>query len=177
MSTPLHLWLEPVSPATDLDGGLRARVADPVWFLARQWQLGEHQGEDASSPVAVKIEISHHPLRYDPRRPQLDPTIVPAEALVEAEPGEWWTIGRRIRLGRAAAPLLTGLDAARSERLRFGVLPTPYEALAGEFDGRAVFTAGLLPGNSVWSEVTSPASDRWSTRRLTYNAPFRAGRQ
>jgi hypothetical protein len=177
MISPLHLWLEPVGPATDLDAGLRARVADPVWFLARQWQLGEHQGEDASSPVAVRLEISRDPLRYDPRRPQLDPLVVPAEALVEAEPGDWWTIGRRIRLGRAAVPLLGSLEPARLERLRFGVLPTPYEALAGEVDGRAVFTAGLLPGHAVWSDVPSPAADRWSPRRLTHTAPFRAGRQ
>ncbi len=177
MSTPLHLWLEPVSPATDLDSGLRARVADPVWFLTRQWQLGEHQGEDASSPVAVRVDISHEQLRYDPRRPHLDPTIVPAEALVEAEPGDWWTVGRRIRLGRAAAPLLAQLSSMQLERLRFGALPTPYEELAGELDGRAIFTAGLLAGNAIWSEVPSPPADRWSASELTHNAAFRAGRR
>jgi len=177
MSTPLHLRLEPVRPATDLDAGLRARVADPVWFLARQWQLGEHEGEDASTPVEVRLDVSHDRLRYDPRRPRLDPTVVPAEALVEAEPGDWWTIGRRIRLGRAAAPLLAGVEAQRLDRLRFGTLPTPYETLAGEIDGRAVFTSGALPGNAIWAEVPSPAADRWSARRFAYDAPFRAGRQ
>lgn len=177
MSTPLYLWLEPVSPATDLDAGLRARVADPVWFLARQWQLGEYQGEDASSPVAVTLGVSHEALRYDPRRPQLDPTVVPAEALVEAEPGDWWTMGRRVRLGRTAAPLLASLDPARRAQLLFGPLATPYEAFADEIDGRAVFTAGLLPGHDIWSEVPSPAADRWSRRQLTHGAPFRAGRQ
>ncbi len=30
---------------------LRAEVHDPVWFLGRQWQLGEHHGEDAASPA------------------------------------------------------------------------------------------------------------------------------
>ncbi|MCP2937932.1 hypothetical protein NK983_35085, partial [Salmonella enterica subsp. enterica serovar Typhimurium] len=78
---------------TDFHRGLRARVADPVWFLTRQWQLGDLQGEDVSSPVSVAVSVTHEPLRYAPRRPDLDPARIPAEALVEAEPGDWWTIG------------------------------------------------------------------------------------
>lgn len=173
MRTPMHLRLEPL-PAPDLEAGLRARIADPVWFLARQWQLGEHEGEDASSPVVVYSHISHTPLRYDPQRPKLDPTVIPAEALIEAEPGDWWTIGRRIRLGRLAAPLLQPHNLAA---LRFGALPTPYEGLAGELDGHAVFASGLLAGQPLWNEVPSPAADRWSPRRLSYAAPFTAGEQ
>jgi len=173
MSTPLHLRLEPL-PSPDLDAGLRARVADPVWFLARQWQMGEHEGEDASSPVAVYADISHEPLRYDPQRSNLDPTVIPAEALIEAEPGDWWTIGRRIRLGRLARPLL---EARRLAAMRLGPLPTPYEGLADEIDGRAVFASGLLAGHPIWAEVPSPAADRWRSRQLNYSAPFVAGRQ
>ena len=104
MTDPLYLRIEPGRP--DIDEGMRARAADPVWFLARQWQLGEQHGEDASSPVVIDVTPSHVPIAYDPARPDLDPTVVPAEALVEAEPGDWWTVGRRIRLGRAAGPLL-----------------------------------------------------------------------
>jgi hypothetical protein len=177
MTTPLHLRLEPLRPGTDLDAGFRARTADPVWFLARQWQLGEHASEDASSPVEVRVGVSHEPLLYDPRRPLLDPTSVPAEALVEAEPGDWWTIGRRVRLGRAALPHLADLAPDALDRLRLPDLPTPYEALAGEIDGRAVFLAGILPGHALWTGIPSPAPDRWSSRTLDYRAPFRAGRQ
>ncbi len=176
MRTAVHLWLEPVSHPS-FDRGLRARVADPLWFLARQWQLGEHEGEDASSPIAITTEITHETLRYDPRREHLDPSVVPAEALIEAEPGDWWTIGRRVRLGRLAAPLLAGMDGARLASMRLGVLPAPYEDLADEVDGRAVFTSGLLAGHSIWSEVPSPPADRWRTRHLDYAAPFLAGRR
>jgi hypothetical protein len=175
MSTPLHLWLEPLSPPADFHNGLRARVADPVWFLTRQWQLGEHQGEDASSPVTVAVRVTHEPLRYAPRRPDLDPTVVPAEPLVEAEPGDWWTLGRRIRLGRTAAPLLATLPPQRLAVLRFGTLPAPYETLSGTIDGRAVFTAGVLAGNALWAEVPSPPADNWSSRQLTHAAGFTAG--
>lgn len=169
MSTPEYLWLEP--GRADVDEGLRARVADPVWFLARQWQLGEHRGEDASSPVAVDVTSTHAPITYDASRPDLDPTVVPAEALLEAEPGDWWTIGRRVRLGRAAGPLLD--PDARADHL-LGALPAPYDDLAGELDGRSVFDAGLLPGHAIWAEVPTPLPDRWSSSQLDYAAGFEA---
>lgn len=88
---------------------------------------------------------------------------------MEAEPGGGWTIGCRIRLGRAAAGALAGLNPANLERLRFDVLPPPYEELVGELDGRAVFESGLL----IWDEVPSPAPDRWSARELSYSARLR----
>ena len=177
MTLPLALWLEPVGPGTDLDAGLRARVADPVWFLTRQWHLGEHQGEDASSPVGVTLNVTHEAIRYDPRRPHLDPTVIPAEALIESEPGEWWTIGRRIRLGRAAEAHLAGVPADHIDALRFDELPVPYAAFADALDGRAVFTSGLLNGHPIWAEVPSPTTDRWSSRQFKHAAPFTAGRR
>jgi hypothetical protein len=169
MSDPYYLILEP--RRADIDEGLRARVADPVWFLSRQWQLGEHQGEDASTPVVVTAAPRHVPITYDRSRPDLDPTVIPAEALLEAEPGDWWTVGRRVRLGRAAAPLL---DPAARARFRLGTLPAPYQSLAQEVDGRAVFLAGVLAGNPIWAEVPSPAADRWSSSTLDYAASFEA---
>jgi hypothetical protein len=169
MTTPLYLWLEPGRP--DLDEGFRARVADPVWFLARQWQLGEQHGEDASSPVAIDVTSRHIPISYDPARPDLDPTVVPAEALLEAEPGDWWTMGRRLRLGRAVAP---SLDADSRSRFAFGTLPPPYDRLADEVDGRAVFDSGVLAGDAIWSEVPVPLPDRWSSSELDYAASFEA---
>ena len=30
----------------DFDRSLRAEVRDPVWFLTRQWQYGELEGDD-----------------------------------------------------------------------------------------------------------------------------------
>lgn len=174
MTDPRVLRLEPGRP--DIDLGLRARVAEPVWFLARQWQLGELQGEDASTPVVVNTTIRHQTLAYDSDRtgPGTDPTIVPAEALVEAEPGDWWTIGRRVRLGRAVADDLT---AAQRADARFGTLPSPYEALADEVDGAEVHRRDLLPDHSAWDEVPADLPDRWSSSELHFSAAFRAGEQ
>lgn len=177
MNTLMRGWLEP--GRTDLGLGLRAEIADPVWFLARQWELGELQGEDASSPVAVTLTPEHMPLRYgpdrpdlDPSRPVLDPTVIPAEALIEAEPGDWWTIGRRARLGRAVS---AKLDPAAVGQYRFGVLPAPYDVLAEAIDGRAVFLSGVLAGDAIWADVPSPPPDRFSTSTLGYSAAFAAG--
>ncbi|NEW28857.1 hypothetical protein [Nocardia cyriacigeorgica] len=174
-----HFWLEP--GRGDLDEGVRARVADPVWFLARQWQLGELQGEDASSPVRVDVVARHTPLSYDRARPLLDPRVVPAEALLEAEPGDWWTIGRRIRIGRAVEATVRqkfpGQPDSYFDRFRFTGLPAPYTRYEGGFDGAAVFTSGVLAGDPVWRthDVPSPAPDRWSSRTLSYSARFASG--
>src|SRR5262249_40341533 len=153
MTAPQYLWLEP--GRADISEGLRARVADPVWFLARQWQLGEHRGEDASTPLIVDVSASHIPITY---QPGLDPTIIPAEALIEAEPGDWWTVGRRIRLGRLAAQLLTPAQCADYP---LGDLPTPYDQLHDEVDGRQVFESHVLLGNPIWSDVPASLPECW----------------
>jgi hypothetical protein len=170
MTDPRYVILEP--GRADTEEGLRARVADPVWFLTRQWELGEHQGEDVSTPVVVEAAPRHVPITYDLSRPDLDPTVIPAESLLEAEPGDWWTIGRRVRLGRLAVPLL---DPTVRSRFAMGALPSPYQALSGEVDGRAVFRAGVLGGNAIWATVPSPLTDRWSSSELNYGASFEAG--
>ena len=39
--------VEPMPPYGDVQRGFSAEVADPLWMLGRQWQVGEHAGEDA----------------------------------------------------------------------------------------------------------------------------------
>jgi hypothetical protein len=53
----LTYWsrLEPRPRSYSLEEGLSARIRDPLWMLARQWQMGEFQGEDAGSPSHVEI--------------------------------------------------------------------------------------------------------------------------
>lgn len=54
--TSLLYWLR-VEPDSDaqLADTLRAEIRDPLWMLARQWQLGELGGEDTGSPAHVEI--------------------------------------------------------------------------------------------------------------------------
>jgi hypothetical protein len=54
--------LEPRPRGRDLSETLAARLRDPLWLLARQWQVGEFQGEDAGSPAYASIRGAHEPL-------------------------------------------------------------------------------------------------------------------
>lgn len=53
---PALTRLEPQSVSGDPKHGAEAVIADPLWMLGRQWQLGELLGEDAGSPVSVRVE-------------------------------------------------------------------------------------------------------------------------
>lgn len=87
--------LEPHSRNAEMNTSLQARVYDPLWLLARQWQLGEFQGEDNGSPLMARWRGEAAPLTryhagtlapndevnalsYDARR-------LPLETLVERE--------------------------------------------------------------------------------------------
>jgi hypothetical protein len=71
----------------DFERSLRAEVRDPLWFLTRQWQFGEFQGEDAASPIDVALGMRSTPvagLRIDSTDAPYDPTV-PVETRVERE--------------------------------------------------------------------------------------------
>jgi hypothetical protein len=162
--------LEPVPPYTDVQRGFAAEVADPLWMLGRQWQVGEHAGEDASSPVLVEMQVAHTVLEPVAG---LDPTVIPAEAVLEGATEDWWTIGRRVRVGRAIAPTLTPSQLAQCA---FGVLPAPYGyAFAQAPDGLAAWRRGFVPDGhpSVHGLVARP--DFWQPETLTYEAELPVG--
>lgn len=47
--------LEGLPRSAEFEKSLRAEIADPLWLLSRQWQLGEFQGEDAATACQAKI--------------------------------------------------------------------------------------------------------------------------
>ena len=47
--------LEGLPRSAEFEKSLRAEIADPLWMLSRQWQLGEFQGEDAATACQAKI--------------------------------------------------------------------------------------------------------------------------
>ena len=80
--------LEPLPTSDDVSEALQARVADPLWMLARQWQFNEFQGEDAGSPIAAALRVSGVPITSlvgngVPAVPLAG--AAPVEALVERE--------------------------------------------------------------------------------------------
>src|SRR6266508_1050400 len=75
--------------AVEFDRSLRAEVRDALWFLTRQWQFGEFQGEDAGSPIDARLAYATTKLeRYVPRTGDATdfPQTLPLETVVEREP-------------------------------------------------------------------------------------------
>ncbi len=85
--------LEPRSRNAEMDTSLQARIYDPLWLLARQWQLGEFQGEDNGSPITARWRAEAARLtRYhsgaiapNTRADPYDGSRMPLETLVERE--------------------------------------------------------------------------------------------
>ena len=84
--------LEPQSISGDPEPGLEARIHDPLWLLARQWQLAEFEGEDVGTPLIVHMKTTELPVTaWQPGDPASDRPArgrfgVPLDPLVENEP-------------------------------------------------------------------------------------------
>ena len=106
-------------PAPARPGARLVRRARRPGLAARPSMAdGRAPGEDASSPVAVQIRPAPRRSTPSPASTHLDPRTVPAEAIIESEPGDWWTPGRRVRIGRrvaAAADCAYGSAARRRD--------------------------------------------------------------
>lgn len=97
--------LDGASTSPDLAEALEARLADGLWALARQWQLGEFAAEDGGMPVLVTIEARHAAanwLRCGSKQAPLD-LSAPLEAGIEAELGDTPPAWLPDRLGYRAA--------------------------------------------------------------------------
>jgi hypothetical protein len=109
MPTNVNSWtrLEPFARSQSLKEGLRAGVYDPLWLLARQWQLREFVGSDVGTPVLAALRMDCTPVtRYlagslpdswfagPPGTPAPNPVAAgsqlrraePLETLIEREP-------------------------------------------------------------------------------------------
>ena len=157
----------------------------PVWLLGRQWQLGEHQGEDASSPVRRRGTARRltpiDPLDGQPRpRPAAgarrgDRRVRAGRLLDRGPPGPDRPAGRgrggrgrraAARRARAATRRTPGaVRRARRHRLR-----RP-RAAGCAAPARAATTA--------WFGADAPAAtepvDLWDPAELGYAADFTAG--
>lgn len=163
----------------DLSRGFAAECADPAWMLGRQWQLLEHRGSDASSPVRVEYRASLVPVEAVDAAAGQDLRDTPAEAVVESEPGDFWTPGRRVTIGRRVAAEAPTLP--QDPALTLAGLPVPYDVLDGTGpDGRALWRRrtelGLEPawfGDDVPPDP-EPA-DLWDRSEFSYHADFSVG--
>jgi hypothetical protein len=101
------IWnrLEPRARVDGLSSSLAARVHDPLWLLARQWQVGEFAGTNAGSPLTANVQWTT--AMYDryasgTGEPQPYDGHAPMEALIERE---------AVRPQEASADLLQAAEA------------------------------------------------------------------
>jgi hypothetical protein len=88
--------LEPQSVGEDVATGYAAQVHDPLWLLARQWQMAEFQGEDAGTPIVARwrarvASMTRYvagpiPPNTQLDAPRFDADAAPLETLVERQP-------------------------------------------------------------------------------------------
>jgi hypothetical protein len=158
--------LETSTASDDVAEGLTARIHDPLWLLARQWQVGEFQGQDGGTPIIARWRGTVAPLtRYQagPIAPntsitagRFDSANVPLETLVERRPAglaasaapgvEGLRLG--LETGRHFLHLLalqsTSRDYAEAFRRTFALLP-----LDETSDPATTAHAGLMAGRAL----------------------------
>lgn len=82
-------FFQPSSYCHDLADGVEARLHDPLWMLARQWQFGELKADDAGSPilahVAPQTSLINQYGAYNGNVAAYDARRIPLEAVVERE--------------------------------------------------------------------------------------------
>ena len=80
--------LEGMGRSDALTPGLEARVADPLWMLARQWQIGELRGDDAARPVGMTVSTRSASISEvsGPAGSLAADAAVPMEYVVERRP-------------------------------------------------------------------------------------------
>jgi len=91
ITTFFRLEPDPLQP--DVTVGATAPVHDPLWLLARQWQLGEFSGQDGGTPVIARWRgAAAAPTRFVPgpikpdtllQAPRFDALAAPLETLIE----------------------------------------------------------------------------------------------
>jgi hypothetical protein len=99
----ITLWnrLEGRPRTVDFDRALKAEVADALWMISKQWQMGEFIGDDAGSPVLAKAllettRLNKYQAGSEPAEP-MQPDV-PLEVTVENRPVAFERAGRKIAL-------------------------------------------------------------------------------
>lgn len=170
--------LEPRSRVRDFSEGVAARTADPLWMLARQWQMGELKAENAGSPL--RVELTYRQQRVELLRRGDDGEVeqldgMPIETLVEREtfPMTW---RERVRVGqefeRRARSRLGARATALIElyRTEYGLQPPPAQQWVETdretrrfirlMSGRVIDGKKLLDGRANPTPVDLPSGIR-----------------
>jgi hypothetical protein len=147
--------LEPTCRSLGIEEGLAARIHDPLWLLARQWQLGEFNGKDAGTPVLVHATGTND--KVDAWRDlgqfqwnSFDGSADPLDAFVEAEREPLPTLRERIEAG---AHLLRMLSAAG-----FGKYIAPF-VTGNAFDSVLFAPGGPFASDALFAAIARRTPD------------------
>lgn len=139
---------------------LKARIYDPLWLLARQWQLGELQGDDGGTPVSARMraecaELTRYaphgagaqPVKFDPKQVPLE-TLVEREA-VHPEPGTLVRLRVAVEAGQHFLRLLARTPFGTKYHPGFLAafpLPARAAAVAADVDSEALRFLDVMSG-------------------------------
>jgi len=173
---PSRTRLEPQSFTGDPRPGIEARVHDPLWLMGRQWQLGEWVGEDAGTPLSVRVVTRTSPVdrwaavdkagSVGPSRPFASGLLEPE---VEDEPVAAVPRGPGLRArAEAGAAFLAALDEAADDlsairaaalaNVPLDVDPAHHpDGARAELDRTWLRLARLLAGRVVDGEILAVA--------------------
>src|SRR5688572_2172996 len=113
--------LEAHTRDVQLEEGLQAWIADPLFLLARQWQVGEFRGEDAASPIHVHLRVEHPRVTSFRNEAGGQRPVEAIDGLLESRVEAEATDDSPSRFGlsaQAGLALLRRLDIARLSHLR-----------------------------------------------------------
>ncbi len=181
---PFWRRIEPRCRNNNFAPGLKTASADPLWLIARQWQVGEFQGEDTGSPINVDFttisqNITHAALGGSNRvNIKVDENSPPLEMLVEREYIEL-DCRASVRIGQQLERILnseTGIDVNNiiyHLRQKYKVIkpgPDDYESMdratqrfLSVIAGRAINGKELMKaiGHTTEGDIQLPVG--WST--------------
>jgi hypothetical protein len=180
-SPSITTWtrLEPSPRDGSMTRSLQAQVRDPLWMLARQWQVGEYLGADAGSPVNASFAgelqtiTTYFPGTDPSAAVPLDPGL-PLEAHVERE-----TVSLKLRgsvqlgfyfeslvsqqVSAGAAAVVAGFRAA------FPIPPAPGDPTYTPVDAlrfRSLMAGRVTDGEALYAAAAAVAAGKTPTTPL-----------
>lgn len=152
--------LEPNVRGAEQTETLKAKIYDPLWLLARQWQLGELQGDDNGTPVSARLRAECAELtRYRPHNTvvksvRFDPKQIPLETFVEREavhpkPGNFERLRIAVEAGQHFFRLMGRASFGSKYHQGFLAafpLPARSTARSGDLDNEAMRFLNVMSG-------------------------------
>ena len=149
----------------NFDRALRAEVRDALWMIAKQWQMGEFQGNDAGSPALARTCIDLMSIdRFQAAQGRIEPFDLtePLEARVERRPlplrlgAQYLSLDLRLAAGRRWMKLLAGdFSAGRLTRDYRSAYRDAYPVKQPNPADRA--DAAIAAHPDVWQQVAAAA--------------------